>query len=68
MAQRRWELDRTRRKQLAALLPEQYPARIVRRIVVIDLERHVRETVIWNFDSARSARRKLRQVLSPVSL
>jgi hypothetical protein len=60
MARRRWEIDRARRDKLAALTAEQCPSRIVRRIVVIEEERTVREAVIFSFDSARSARRKLR--------
>lgn len=38
--------------------------RIKMRIYVIDHETTVREAVIWNFDSTRSARRKLRAVLA----
>lgn len=63
MSERRWQLDRERRERLALLTAEQYPSRIIRRIVVIDDERTVREAVIWSFDSTRSARRKLRDVL-----
>ena len=63
MAERRWQLDRERREKLALLTAEQYPNRIVRRIVVIDGEQEVREAVIWNWDSDREARRKTRQVL-----
>lgn len=65
MAERRWRLDRERRERLASLTAEQYPSRIIRRIVVIDEERTVREAVIWSFDSDRSARRKLRDVMKP---
>lgn len=64
MAAARWARDRERRGKLAELTAEQYPARIVRRIVVIEQERLVREAVIWSFDSARSARRKLREALA----
>jgi hypothetical protein len=63
MAARRWELDRQRRSALAALNAEHDPSRILRRIVVIDQERFVHEIVIWSWDSIRSARRKLRDVL-----
>lgn len=63
MAKRRWELDRERRNKLAELTAEQFPSRIVRRIVVIDNETTVRETTIWSFDSYREARRKERAVL-----
>lgn len=63
-ARRRWELDRQRRDALAGTAPELLINRIVRRIVVIDHEQHVREAVIYEFDSMREARRKQRQVLS----
>lgn len=60
MASVRWQKDRKRRDALAAITAEQMPSRIVRRIVVIDNENTVRECTIWSFDSARSARRKVR--------
>ena len=63
MAKARWDKDRERRDELAALTAEQFPSKIVRRIVVIDNETTVRECVIWSFDSIREARRKLRRVL-----
>ncbi len=63
MAAARWALDHERRNQLAKLTAEQYPNRIVRRIIVIDDEKDAREAVIFQWDSAREARRKLRQVL-----
>lgn len=53
MAARRWQIDRERRDKIAAMTAEQYPTKIVRRIIVIDDERHVRETVIWSFMSYR---------------
>lgn len=68
MAAARWARDRERRARLAALTAEQYPSRIIRRIVVIDHERTAREAVIWSFDSARSARRKLRDILAAPNL
>ena len=64
MAQRRWAIDRARRDRLAALTAEQCPSGIVRRVVVIDWESVVHEAVIWSWDSARSARAKIRRVLS----
>lgn len=64
MAKARWERERAQRDKMAMLTAEQFPSRIVRRIVVIDNEITVRETTIWSFDSARSARRKLREVLT----
>jgi len=63
MARARWGRDRQRRDALAALAPERTPDRIRRRIVVIDDERIVRETVIYAHDSRRAAAAKLRQVL-----
>jgi len=65
MANRRWALDRERRAKLAALTAEQNPSHIRRRIVVIDRECMVREAVIWSWDSARSARRKVKDVMGP---
>lgn len=65
MANARWDLDRARRARLAALTAEQYPQRIRRRIVVIDDETRVRETVIWAWDSVREWRRKERAALQP---
>ena len=64
MARERWRRDRERRAMLAALQPEQAPNHIIRRIVVIDRERIVRECVLWSWDSLRECRRKARQVLS----
>jgi hypothetical protein len=63
MARVRWQRDRERREKVAQLTAEKYPQRIVRRIVVIDRERTAREVVIWSWDSAREARRKIREVL-----
>ncbi len=63
MAKRRWELDRERRNKIAALRAEQYPAQILRRIVVIEKETIAKEAVIWSFDSIRTARRKLNNIL-----
>lgn len=68
MARERWRRDRERRAMLAALQPEQAPNHIVRRIVVIDGEREVRECVLWSWDSLRECRRKLRAVLGPPSV
>lgn len=64
LANRRWEIDRARRQKLATLTAEQFPSKIVKRIVVIDQEQTAREAVIWSFDSARSARQKIRSVLT----
>lgn len=62
-AKRRWQLDRERRAALAAQDPAFSGRHILRRIVVIDHERIVREAVIYSTDSARSARRKLNNAL-----
>lgn len=63
MAAARWARDRERRRRLAEVTAEQYPERIVRRIIVIDQEKDAREAVIFKWDSEREARRKIRQVL-----
>jgi len=63
MAMARWRQDRELRDKLAKLTAEQYPTRIIRRIIVIDDERVMREAVIWSFDYAKDAKRKTRQVL-----
>jgi hypothetical protein len=65
MAAARWAKDRERRDRLALLTAEQYPNRIVRRIIVVDREKDVREAVIWDWDSAREARRKVRRLKEP---
>jgi hypothetical protein len=59
----RWHNDRARRAKLAAIKPLQHPGKIVRRIVVIDREIAAREAIIFDSDSTRDARRKLRAVL-----
>ena len=64
MANARWQRDRERRTALAKVMAEQYPNQILRRIVVIDRERTVREAVIFAWDSAREAARKIRRVLA----
>ena len=64
MANRRWQLDRERRDKLAALTAEQLPAKIVRRVIVIDNETTVREAVIWSFDYWKDQQRKIRAVLA----
>jgi len=64
MAAARWVKDRERRNRRAAVTAEQYPQEIVRRIIVIDREREVREAVIFSWDSGREARRKLRAVMA----
>jgi hypothetical protein len=64
MANRRWELDRERRHRLVELARASGSDQIIRRILVIDHERTVREAVILESDSYLAARRKLRAVLS----
>jgi hypothetical protein len=64
MAMRRWELDRKRRNKMALLTAEQFPSHIVRRVVVITNESIVREATIWSFDSAASAKRKIKFAMS----
>ena len=63
MANRRWQLDRERRERLAQLTAEQFPTKIVRRIIVIDDERNVREAVIWSFDRWKDEAKKTMAVL-----
>ena len=58
-ANHRWALDRAKREAIARIEPVVI-GRIIRRIVEIRHEAEVREVVIYDFDSARSARRKLR--------
>ena len=62
-ANKRWELDRARRAELAAKDPAFTGFRIVRRIIVIDNEKDVREAVIYSTDSIRSATQKLKRAL-----
>jgi alkyl hydroperoxide reductase subunit AhpC len=64
MANARWKLDRDRRAAMAAKDPAFTGLQIVRRIIVIDREQRVREAVIYAGDSARSARAKLKRILS----
>ena len=64
MAAERWRRDREQRDLWASIAPERMPAKIVRRIIVIDSEVIVREAVMYDTDSMRDARRKLRQVLT----
>jgi hypothetical protein len=62
----RWERERERRAVLAAKDPAFTGLRIARRVVVIDGEREVREVTIYETDSVREGRRKIREVLGPV--
>lgn len=64
MAAERWRRDRQRRDKLASMNPLQYPGRIVRRVIVITNEIEVREVVLYDTDSYRDARRKLKQVMA----
>ena len=59
----RWKADRERRNLWASMAPERVPAKIVRRIIVIDNETMVREAVIYDTDNYRDARRKQTAVL-----
>ena len=60
MAEARWQADRERRRRLAALAPLNYPGRISLRVVVIRQEQEVSEAVVFDTDSTREARRKIR--------
>lgn len=64
MANRRWELYRQRRDRLAAITADQFPDRIVKRIVIITNETDVREIVYRAWDSPRECKRKDRQVFT----
>lgn len=63
MAKARWAREHERRRKLAELNAEQYSNSIARRIIVIERERFVREVTIFDFDTAQSARNKIRSVL-----
>jgi hypothetical protein len=63
MANRRWQIQRQREAELAAMDPIKLTGRIIRRIVVIDHERDVRECVFTDLTSRRQAAAQLRQVL-----
>jgi hypothetical protein len=65
MARIRWDKDRARRRRLANLPPEVLPSQIIRRVIVIDRERTVREAIIRSWDSVGEARRKVQAVLNP---
>lgn len=67
MARRRWEMEDQRRERLAGQDPAFTGLEIVRRVVVIDREREVREATIYANDSFREARRKVRQVMRKVT-
>ena len=69
MAKARWKREHSERERIAQLSADQYPSRIAERIVVIRNETEVYETVIWNWESHRSAMRKRRKVLcGPIEL
>ena len=62
----RWQRDAERRERLAALDPVFTGSQIARRIIVIDDESRVRETVIYRSDSRRDWIRKLKSAMRPV--
>ena len=64
MNKARWDADRQRREKLAALHPLDYTGRIVLRVIAIRNESTVKEAVIFDTDSDREARRKIRDVLT----
>lgn len=64
MANVRWSNERARQAAIAAADPLRVTGKIIRRIVVIDDEREAREAVIYDFDSARSARAKIKKILT----
>lgn len=64
MAEARWRIDRQRRDELAGKDPAFAGLSITRRIIVIDREKTVREATIYAHDSDRSARKKLKDILT----
>jgi len=60
-ANARWKIDRAKRDALARINPVVIVG-IVRRVVDIRNETDVREVVIYDFDSVRSARKKLKSI------
>ena len=65
-ARARWERDRARRNALAEKDPIFTGLRIARRIIVIDDESRVRETVIYKGDSRRLWLQKQKRALHPI--
>ena len=59
-ARERWRRDAERRAALAALDSLRHPGSIVLRVVSIRNEVEVKEVVIFDLDSEREARRKIR--------
>lgn len=66
MAKVRWDRERAMREKVAAMDPARFEGKIVRRIIVIEREFLSREVVIYDFDSERRAKAKLRAVLRPL--
>jgi hypothetical protein len=64
MANARWKMERKRQDELSAKDPVFTGLKIARRIIVIDFEQSVREAVIYECDSARSARAKIKSILT----
>lgn len=65
MATLRWSRYRALQEQIAAMDPARFAGKVRRRIIVIENECRVRETVIYDFDSSRRARAKERAALAP---
>jgi len=63
-AKRRWELDAQRRARRAAMAPIKFTGRIVKRIIIIEEEVRAKEITIYDFDTFRDMKRKLRSVLT----
>lgn len=59
----RWDKESQRRRKLDDIDPIRVGGRIVRRIVVIDNERRVKERCFYEFDLERDWRRKMKEVL-----
>lgn len=60
-AKRRWVLDRAKRDALARIDPVCI-GKIVMRVIVIRNEIDAKEAVIYDFDSTRSEKQKLKRI------
>ena len=65
MNKARWDAERIRRNKLADMEPIQHPGKIVLRVVVIRNGSDVQECVVFDNDSDRDARLKLKKVMQP---
>lgn len=61
----RWKRDRERRDALALLDPVRVGGRIVLRVVVIRNELRQREAIVYEHDTERDTRRKIKAAMTP---